>query len=344
VVVFSDHTRRELVADALVENERIRIVPPGLDHRGAGGGARPPALDEVDDQLATGFLLCLGTDFRHKNRVFALRLLEALRTEHDWHGSLVLAGTHIPHGSSLELERVFLEEHPGLSEAVVTLGPVDEQEKAWLIAHAGAVVYPSVYEGFGLVPFESALSGVPCLFAAQSSLAEAAPEGTATILPWDPVESAAGAHALLTDPEVRAQHVQALARAAGELTWDATAAAMAEVYREAAQAPVREAGTLARDAVERERRLRAAHEAVVGRLIGEREHAQRMYDDLNAKVGSGLSLIGPHGTLPENAQRALLTISARPALSRPLYGALAGLFIGFRAVGHAITAPFRRTR
>ena len=42
-----------------------------------------------------------------------------------------------------------------------TLGPVSEQEKAWLIAHAGAVVYPSVYEGFGLVPFESALERRP---------------------------------------------------------------------------------------------------------------------------------------------------------------------------------------
>ena len=85
-----------------------------------------------------GFLLCLGTDFRHKNRVFALRLLAALREDHDWQGSLVLAGTHIPVGSSLELERAFLEEHRELREAVVTLGSVSEQEKAWLMGHAAS--------------------------------------------------------------------------------------------------------------------------------------------------------------------------------------------------------------
>jgi glycosyltransferase involved in cell wall biosynthesis len=345
VVVFSDHTRRELLSDALVDDARVRIVAPGLDHRTADEPQRPAALDNGGGPpLAPGFLLCLGTDFRHKNRLFALRLLAALRAGHDWHGSLVLAGTHIPHGSSRELERAFLQAHNELGEAVVALGSVDEREKAWLIASAGAVVYPSVYEGFGLVPFESALSGVPCVFAPQSSLAEAAPEGTATILPWDPVQSAAAAYSLLTDPDERARHVRTLAEAARGLTWEAAANSMVEVYREAAQAPLRDAATLARDAVGRERRLTEAHEVVVRRLIGERVHAQRMYDELNAEVGSGLSLIGPHGTLPENAQRALLTVSARPGLSRPLYGALAGLFVASRALGRALSGSLRRRR
>ncbi|MGH2864099.1 MAG: glycosyltransferase, partial [Solirubrobacteraceae bacterium] len=213
VVVFSEHTRRELLSDALVEDARIRVVAPGLDHRTSSEQRRPSMLQPGSEEprgesdaaswLADGFLLCLGTDFRHKNRLFALRLLAALRAEHGWEGSLVLAGTHIQVGSSLELEREFLREHRELGEAVVAIGPVSEPEKAWLLAHAGAVVYPSVYEGFGLVPFEAALSGVPCVFAPQSSLAEEAPAGTAAIVPWDARSSAATVHALLTDPSAR---------------------------------------------------------------------------------------------------------------------------------------------
>jgi glycosyltransferase involved in cell wall biosynthesis len=330
VVVFSEHTRGELLSDGLVEDARIRIVPPGLDHRSPGEQRRPKGLEQ--HQLDHGFLLCLGTDFSHKNRLFALRLLSALRDEHDWQGVLVLAGTHVPTGSSLELERAFLCERGDLREAVLDLGPVSEDEKAWLIAHAAALAYPSVYEGFGLVPFESALSGIPCLFAAQSSLADAAPEGTATIVPWDPMASAAAAHALLTDAAVRARHVTALAAAAGELTWEHAARSMVEIYREAAIAPVRDAATLSRDVVQRERRLSVEHELEAARLVWEREHAQRMYDELNAEVGAGLSLIGPHGALPEALQRALLALSARPALSRPLFGLLARLFLASRTV------------
>jgi len=273
--------------------------------------------------------------------VFALRLLSALREDHDWQGSLVLAGTHITPGSSLELERELLDERPELRNAVVALGPVSEPEKAWLIAHAGAVVYPSVYEGFGLVPFESALAGAPCVFAPQSSLAEAAPTGTATIVPWDPAASAAAAYALLTDTDARERHVSALAAAARELTWDAAASALVEIYREAAMAPVHAAATLARDEVEREARLSVVHELEAARLVGEREHAQRMYDELNAEVGSGLSLIGPHGTLPEGLQRALLALSARPAISRPLFSALSRGFLAARELARIVRGRSR---
>ncbi len=345
VVVFSDHTRRELLSDALVDDARIRIVPPGLDHHEATAASGSPVLEDGGEiTIPPGFLLCLGTDFRHKNRVFALRLLASLRERHGWQGSLVLAGTHIPNGSSSELEQAFLEDHQELDGAVVRLGSVSEEERLWLMAHAGAVLYPSVYEGFGLVPFESGLAGVPCVFAPWSSLAEVAPQGTATILPWNVAESAEATYALLTEQAVRERHVEALAAAARKLTWEATAVAMVEVYREAACAPAREAARLSRDAVERERRLTAAHHLVVERLIGEREHARGMYDALNAEVGSGLSLIGPHGTLPDEVQRTLLALGKRPALSRPVYRAVSRAFIAARAVARALRRLIPRRR
>jgi alpha-1,3-rhamnosyl/mannosyltransferase len=351
VVVFSNHTRVELLTDELADGERIRIVPPGLDHPSPGGGRPPVGLERPshpppgEGRNAAGFLLCLGTDFRHKNRVFALRLLAALRERHGWQGRLVLAGTHISNGSSLELERDFLERRPQLQGAVVELGAVEEEEKVWLMAHADAVVYPSVYEGFGLVPFEAGLSGVPCVFAPQSSLAEVLPAEATAIVPWSPDESAAAVCALLTDPAKRARHVQALLQAARRLTWAGAAETTVEVYHEAAVAPTREASALSSDEVEREVELHeliAAHDALVVRLVDEREHAQRMYehaqrayDELNTEVGYSLSLIGPHGTLPEDVQRALLALSARPALSQRLYGVIARAFRVARAVGRA---------
>jgi glycosyltransferase involved in cell wall biosynthesis len=354
VVVFSEHTRMELLSDELVDAERIRIVPPGLDHSSYGEGRRPTALAELPGFFSeeekkkdtTGFLFCLGTDFRHKNRVFALRLLAALRERHGWSGRLVLAGTHIPHGSSLELEHDFLECHPQLREAVVELGAIGEEEKAWLMGHAAAVVYPSVYEGFGLVPFEAALSGVPCVFASQSSLAEVLPAETSAIVPWDPEESADRTYALLSDPVARAQHVETLVAEAHRLTWTDAAAAMLEVYDEAAVAPTREAATLSRDEVEREHELReliAAQDALVATLAEERAHAQRMYHELNDEVGFGLSLIGPHGALPEDVQRALLALSARPTASRPLYGAIARVFRTARALGRTVRGGSHQT-
>jgi glycosyltransferase involved in cell wall biosynthesis len=345
VVVFSAHTRRELVRDALVEEERVKVVPPGLDHRLSGEGARPAALDGAAEELAErGFLLCLGTDFAHKNRLFALRLLASLRDEHGWDGALLLAGTHIANGSSQELERAYLQQHPSLDESVIELGAVSEQEKTWLLAHTSAVVYPSVYEGFGLVPFESALSGVPCVFAALSSLAEAAPAGTATILPWDVEASAAAVHTLLSDKQARERHVRALTSAARELTWAKAATSMIEIYREAVAAPPRTAAQLSRDASESERVMRVAHQVAVDGLIAERELVLGDYNRLLEELGPGRGLIGPKGSLPEELQRALLALSARPALSRALFSALSRVFMAARALARAIPGSSRGSR
>jgi glycosyltransferase involved in cell wall biosynthesis len=338
VLVFSETTRNELIREGLAEDSRILVVPPGLDHGGTPAPRQPGKLEAsaAGRAIAAGeqpFILCLGTDFRHKNRGFALRLLAALREQQGWSGSLVLAGTHIPHGSSSELEQALMAERPALAQLVVELGAVEEAEKAWLLSHCRAVVYPSVYEGFGLVPFEAALGGVPCLFAAQSSLAEVTPAGSATIVQWDPVDSAARCRPLLDDGPERQELIALLARHARELTWERAAAATVRAYREAALAPVSIAATLSTDVVASRQELTDAHQEVVARLISEREHAQAMYDELNARVGWGLALIGPQGALPEDVQRTLLALSARPWLSRPLYGALSSFFRALRAVG-----------
>jgi glycosyltransferase involved in cell wall biosynthesis len=363
VVVFSGHTRDELLGEALVEVERVRVIPPGLDHRFAGGarrpagleragrptgleGAGPPAsLEEAVQREAVqrqgledaGFLLCLGADYEHKNRVFALRLLGALRERHGWRGRLVLAGAHMPCGSSRAEEQEELAADPGLREAVVELGPVEEAEKEWLMAEAGAVLYPSRYEGFGLVPYEAALHGVPCVFAAVSSLAEGAAAKAATIVPWDPAESADAAYALLSDPVERDRHVGLLVEAAAELTWERAARATVEAYREAVAAPARVAATLSRDAVARERELLAAHDANVQALIDEREIVLDDYEELLAEVGPARGLIGEHGSLPVDLQRALLAFSAHPKLSRPLYGLAAGAYRLSRSVARLLS-------
>jgi glycosyltransferase involved in cell wall biosynthesis len=362
VIVFSEHTRSELLGDELVDADRVGVVPPGLDHPPPGAGAPPAALlpgagsplgeepaaglgADRDEQAADDFLFCLGTDFRHKNRVFAMRLLAELREHHGWRGRLVLAGTHVPDGSSLELERDYLQAHPQLRPHVLDLGAVEEAQKLWLMHNSAAVVYPSVYEGFGLVPFEAALSGVPCVFAAQSSLAEVLPGQSAAIVPWNASESAEQVLALLRNGKQRSRHVERLAAAARELTWSTAAAATLELYEQAAVAPVREAAAMSRDEVEREQELRdliAAQDAHVVQLVGEREHAREMYDALNAEVGAGLSLIGPRGTLPEELQHGLLALSARPAVSRALFGFGASLFSAARALGRRVRGGARR--
>ena len=80
-----------------------------------------------------------GTDFHHKNRVFALRMLERLRSSQGWEGMLVLAGPKVAHGSSRERRSGAARRAPAVwPAAVLDVGAVSEAEKDVAVRTLGA--------------------------------------------------------------------------------------------------------------------------------------------------------------------------------------------------------------
>jgi glycosyltransferase involved in cell wall biosynthesis len=301
VVFFSEHARADALADELVEPTATSVVPIGVDHHVVAGApqaaTRPPALPGDD----LPFLLCLGASLRHKNHTFAVALHAALRADHGFGGRLVFAGP-AGHGT------------PEGDEHTVRLGPVSEQEKAWLLAHAAAVVYPTLYEGFGLVPFEAAGAGTPCLFAAQTALAEVLPAETATLVAWDALASAAAVAPLLRAGPARDEHVAALQQAAERYRWDATAEALVSLYEEVLATPPRDLRRAPRERLLLEQKL---HE---NELL--RQEEWERFAAFREQIGSdGLGLVGPGGALDADDQRALLALLSRRAVRGPALGA-----------------------
>ena len=276
-VFISEHVRADALAEELVPSDRAVVVAQGVDHSfGTAERSRPAGVPDGE------FLVLLGADFLHKNRVFALRMMRAL-AERGWDGSLVLAGPAVEHGSSRTLEDA------EMTERVVRLGGVSEAEKAWLYANAALALYPTVSEGFGLVPFEAAAYGTACMFAPVSSLVEVIGEGLATLVPWDAEASTDRALALLRSEEERRRLAAAIAKRGRRYAWSSTAAQLADLYRELGRRPVRSA--------------RAA-----------------IFDESLADVAR--ALVGPGGRLPPDVQRALLAITTRPTLRGPTFAAL----------------------
>jgi glycosyltransferase involved in cell wall biosynthesis len=245
-------------------------------------------------------IVCLGTDFRHKNRVFALRLVDELQRRHGWSGRLVLAGPHVREGGSVREERLFLERHPGVAAATIDVRAVSEEEKVWLLERSALMLYPTVHEGFGLVPFEAADHGLPCMWAPGTSLSEILPPSAATILPWDAAATADRAIALMRDAAEREANIAGVHQAAAGLSWDAAAARLIDVYNE------------------------ACDEAPTPASAFERRHGQ-MKDGIS---DDGMRLVGPDGALPREVERPLLALAMRPQIRTPVFGAIK---LGYRA-------------
>jgi glycosyltransferase involved in cell wall biosynthesis len=303
-IFFSAHARDDAIAEDLVEPHRASVVHIGVDHALSAAEHAPVAPRGASRLPADAELMvCIGTDFRHKNRLFALRVLSELQQRHGWDGRLAFIGPRVERGSSAGDEDELMVMNPRLADSVIDFAAVDEAEKAWLMGRARLVLYPTVYEGFGLVPFEAADRGVPCLWARGTSLSEILPDNVAGIVPWDAAASAENALELLRNEPARKRNVKAIRAAAAKLTWDATAAGLIDVYNTVCDEPPSPTAALERTA---------------GLMHG-------------GVSEDALRLIGPGGALPHDVERPLLALATHPQFGQPVFRAIkAGYRVSYR--------------
>jgi hypothetical protein len=138
---------------------------------------------------------------------------------------------------------------------------------------------PSTVEGFGLVPFEAASVGVPCLAFRGTALGEILGDGPSTVPTWDVGSWASSLAALIADPTAKRDALDHLRTAADRHTWRATALATWDAIDRAIAMP---------------RRVRVEHEgsfaaAVVpptrlARLLGARAFYLRLVPYLHRRV------------------------------------------------------------
>lgn len=227
VIVVSEQSRRDLLEHYPVDPERVSVVPLGVDT----GLFRPVSAEPVRARyrLDGPYLLSLTGFELRKNLPRTIEAFVSL--DEGIRPTLVLAGPVAPwNPEGWRLVEPILDALPAdVRRRIVLTGYVSDEEKVGLLNGAEALVYPSLYEGFGLPVVEAMACGTPVLTSDVSALPDTA--GDAALL-VDPLSSEAIAHAmerLLTDRALRETlRERGLARA-GAFSWDETTRGTADV-------------------------------------------------------------------------------------------------------------------
>jgi glycosyltransferase involved in cell wall biosynthesis len=207
VLVTSEFVRERAVELLELDPTRVHVVPHAIDH----------SVFNLADEEPEPMLLYPARPWPHKNHT---RLFEAFAALRETRPQLRLVLT----GGGLDR----LEPLP---EGVESLGSVSPEHLASLYRRSACLVFPSLYEGFGLPVLEAMACGCPVAASNAGAIPEIA--GDAAVL-FDPTDVDAMAQAMV-EADSRRDELRSLGLAqAAKYTWDETARGHEAAYAAAA--------------------------------------------------------------------------------------------------------------
>jgi D-inositol-3-phosphate glycosyltransferase len=232
----------QLVGLYRADAERIRVVPPGVDH----GLFFPRPRDEACARLhlaGVRLLLFVGRLQAHKGPDVAVRsLAEAIARDPEGTEDVVLAIVGGPSGAGhgADVARLMsLASALGIGERVMFFPPQPQGRLADFYAAAEVLLVPSRSESFGLVGLEAQACGTPVVAAAVGGLRYVVEDGVTGHLVegHDPADHAERVLGILADPAAARRMGEAGIVRSLRFSWDSTAEEMLDVYRELLGAP-----------------------------------------------------------------------------------------------------------
>ena len=230
VLTISEFSKGSLSEHYGVSPEKICVAPLCADprfYRAGESACRPAAM------LPEGkFLFYPANRWHHKNHDTLLRALRFLAVEKGIKLSLVLTGYDVADGYPV-LQKAA---EYGVAEQVFPVGYVSVEELAWLYRHAEMMVFPSLFEGFGLPLVEAMASGCPVACSGAGSMPEVGADAVEYFNPQSVEELAAAIERVCQNTVLREILIHRGRVRAAAFSPARLAKAHLEAFREARQA------------------------------------------------------------------------------------------------------------
>ncbi|EEA02713.1 glycosyl transferase group 1 [Burkholderia sp. H160] len=220
VLTVSTFSKTRICHHLKIDESRVKVVAPGADH--LDRIVADPAVLQRLELRKDAYCVIVGSLDPRKNLRGVLDAIERLGHLRDV--KFVIVGRKNP--------RIFSstgQEHPVHSRQVVWAGFVSDEELKALYQNAGCLVFPSLYEGFGLPPLEAMYCGCPVIASACTSIPEACGGAAMYCDPTSADDIAAKITQMMSDADLRQRHRSAGLLHAREFRWERAAQKVLEI-------------------------------------------------------------------------------------------------------------------
>ncbi len=232
IIAVSNCTKKDLIANLDISARKIRVIPEAADER----YRKIKRTKEHDIVLKKygirgRYLLYVGNYKPHKNLIRLVEAFAKVKQNLTEDYQLVFVG---PRDKKYpEVGR--LVKKLELKKKVVLAGFIPEEELLVLYNTAAALVFPSLYEGFGLPPLEAMACGLPVVASNTSSLPEVVDNAALLVNPEHIEEIRQAISKILGDEGLRKELQKKGLVQAKKFSWEKTAEKTIEVYKEVAK-------------------------------------------------------------------------------------------------------------
>lgn len=225
IITISEFSKREIQTLLQIPEEKIEIVY-----------SAPSITTEVTSfqmlqkrlNVKQPYLLYMGTIEPRKNLVRLIQAFDWLKRERKIPHQLVLAG-----GDGWKTEEIHrAAETAQFANEIRFTGYLSSKEKNTLYQNADLMVFPSLYEGFGMPPLEAMLFGCPTVCSNTASLPEIAGEAAELVDPLSVQAIADGIWHVLSDSNYRHALIAKGVQQAARFSWDQSAEKMFRICKE----------------------------------------------------------------------------------------------------------------
>ncbi|PCD01730.1 glycosyl transferase [Sphingomonas spermidinifaciens] len=210
IATVSEFSRRELSEVLGLDPARVPVIPNAADHV-----ARITPDTAIVERLKLGgkrFLLLVGSFAPNKNLPAAIRAFERVARDDE---RLVIVGGAVASFANDALR--------GHSDRIVLAGRVGDAELVALYRAMHALVFPSLYEGFGIPPLEAMRLGRPVLASSIAPVEEVCGDAALYFDPKSDDAIAAAMRRVLDDPALHDQLTAAAATRVAKFSWSQSA-------------------------------------------------------------------------------------------------------------------------